>query len=88
MTRYDLVSPRPRKDGKIFWQKIGAAFPSDKGGYSLVFDALPLADAEGRVAVMMWEAKPREERSDRRSDYDQGGTGGAGDSIDQDAIPF
>jgi len=39
--RYDLISPRPRKDGKTHWQKVGAAFPRDKGGFSLVFDALP-----------------------------------------------
>jgi hypothetical protein len=61
MTRYDLLSPRKSKDDKTRWHKIGAAFPRDKGGFSLVFDSLPLPDADGRVSLMMWEAKPRDE---------------------------
>jgi len=61
--RYDLISPRPRKDGKTFWQNVGAAFPRDKGGFSLVFNALPLPDAEGRVSLLMVEPTPREGQS-------------------------
>jgi len=53
--RFDLISPRPNKSGKTYWLKIGAAFPLDKGGFSLIFDALPLPDAEGRVSVLMKE---------------------------------
>ena len=60
MAHYDLVSPRQSKDGKTRWFKVGAAFPRDKGGFQLVFDALPLPDAEGRVTLMMWEAQPRD----------------------------
>jgi hypothetical protein len=55
--RYDLISPRARKDGKTFWVKIGAGFARDKGGFSLQFDALPLPDAEGKVTVLMTEPK-------------------------------
>jgi hypothetical protein len=55
--RYDLISPRARKDGKTFWVKVGAAFPRDKGGFSLQFDALPLPDADGKVTVLMTEPK-------------------------------
>ena len=62
MTRYDLLSPRKGKDDKTRWFKVGAAFPRDKGGFSLTFDALPLPDAEGRVTLMMWEAQERDER--------------------------
>ena len=61
MTRFDLISPRARKDGKTFWVKIGAGFTRDKGGFSLQFDALPLPDAEGKVTVLMTEPKEREE---------------------------
>lgn len=56
--RFNLISPRPRKDGKTHWHNIGSAFPRDKGGYSLVFDSLPLPDAEGRVTVLMTEPLP------------------------------
>ena len=62
MTRFDLVSPRKGKDDKTRWFKVGAAFPRDKGGYQLVFDALPLPDAEGRVTLMMWEAEAKDDQ--------------------------
>lgn len=35
----------PRKDektGKTYWTNIGAAFPRDRGGMSVMLDALPL----------------------------------------------
>ncbi|WP_299949104.1 hypothetical protein [uncultured Ruegeria sp.] len=86
MTRFDLISPRPRKDGKTYWQKVGAAFPRQNGGFSLVLDALPLPDNEGRVSLLMTEPKPR--------DGQQGGQSGGGYSepassgVDDDEIPF
>jgi len=60
--RYDLISPRPGKDGKTHWHKVGAGFPRDKGGFSLLFDALPLPDADGRVSLLMVEPTPKESR--------------------------
>lgn len=74
--RYDLISPRPRKDGKTFWTKVGAAFPRDNGGFSLTFDALPLPDAEGRVTLLMVEPKD--------SDGGQRQGGNRGDSRSRD----
>lgn len=35
----------PRKDektGKTYWTNIGAAFPRERGGMSIMLDALPL----------------------------------------------
>lgn len=90
MTRFDLISPRPRKDGKTHWVKVGAAFPRDKGGYSLVFDALPLPDAEGRVSLLMTEPKPRDDNGGSYGGQQQGGYGSGGrpgNDID-DSIPF
>jgi hypothetical protein len=69
--RFDLISPRARKDGKTFWCRVGAAFPRDKGGYSLVFDALPLPDAEGRVSLLMVE--PTQRDGQRQQSAPQGG---------------
>jgi hypothetical protein len=68
MTRYDLISPREDRNGKTRWQKIGAAFPRDKGGFSLVFDALPLPDKEGQVRLLMTEPLPRDGDSQPRND--------------------
>ena len=64
--RYDLCSPRPRKDSdKPFWHRVGTAFENDKG-ITLLFDSLPLPDDEGRVAVMLFEPKPREDNGQKR----------------------
>lgn len=90
MTRFDLISPRPRKDGKTHWQKVGAAFPRDKGGFSLVFDALPLPDAEGRVSVLMTEPKPRDGQQQPQSGggWAPAPGGNPADTLDSDTIPF
>ena len=86
MTRMDLISPRTRKDGKTYWHKIGAAFPLDNGGYQLVFDSLPLTDAEGRCAVLMKEAKPRDTQEEYREKQTRGPMADQYDG--GDSIPF
>lgn len=82
MTRYDLLSPRKGKDDKTNWHRVGVAFPRDKGGFQLLFDSLPIADNEGRVTLMMWEAKPREDRGGA------GAPAGGGRSDLDDEVPF
>ena len=88
MAHFDLVSPRQGKDGKTRWFKVGAAFPRDKGGFQLVFDALPLPDADGRVSLMMWEAQPRDgQQSARQASYDAQRPSGA-PAFDDIDVPF
>lgn len=55
--RYDIMSPRKGKD-KTFWTRIGTAFEGDKG-IQLIFDALPLPDAEGRCVANLFEPRER-----------------------------
>lgn len=97
MSRMDVCTPRQGKDGKTRWLKIGAAFPSKSGpGWNLIFDALPLPDAEGRCAVSLFEVKPRDDNGGQRqqsSDRDNqssgyGGGGRPSDGLDGDSIPF
>lgn len=94
MTRYNLISPRPRKDNKTHWHTIGSAFTRDKGGFSLVFDSLPLPDAEGRVTVLMTEPLPDNGQQQGRAKPEQGRGYGAGGSANSgrsdmdDEIPF
>jgi len=83
--RFDLISPRPSKSGKVYWLKIGAAFPLDKGGFSLILDALPLPDAEGRVSLLMKEPIDRD-GGNRDPQPDQGGASSS--SVPDDEIPF
>lgn len=80
-TRMNLTSPRKRGD-KTYWVSVGSAFPTKNGdGFQLVFDALPLPDAEGRVMVLM--SPPREDSAPRQQSRDT-----RRDDLDQDAIPF
>ena len=92
-TRYDVITPREKKDGGTYWHKIGAAFSRDQGGFSIVLDSLPIADKEGRVMMLMSEPKPREGGYDQRQQgngggYSQGERGRPSDDLDGDEIPF
>lgn len=55
--RFDICTPRKGKDDRTFWTRIGTAWQNEKG-IQLVFDALPLPDAEGRCVANLFE--PRE----------------------------
>lgn len=61
--RYDIMTPRKGRDDKTFWTRIGTAWQNDKGGIQLVFEALPLPDAEGRCVANLFE--PRENDNPR-----------------------
>ena len=41
MKRMNLCTPRPGKDRKTFWNRIGTGFVRDDGSISITFDALP-----------------------------------------------
>ncbi len=58
-TRFNIATPRPKKDGGTYWVNIGTAWVSDKGT-QLVFDALPLPDKEGRVVANLFEPRERD----------------------------
>lgn len=60
--RYDVCSPRPRKDSdKPYWHRVGTAWEGEKG-INITFDSLPLPDKEGRVSVALFE--PREKSNE------------------------
>lgn len=58
-TRWDVLSPRPKKDGGVFWHRVGTAFQGEKG-INLVFDSLPLPDTEGKVRVSLFEPRQKD----------------------------
>lgn len=64
-TRFDICTPRAGRDGKTYWTRIGTAFQGDKG-IQLIFDALPIADSEGRVVANLFEPKPRDNAPQRQ----------------------
>lgn len=83
------------RDGneKTSWTKIGAAFPTQNGGYSLSLEALPLPTMgdrglETRIVLMI--PKPRDDAapasSERRANRDDPRDYGGG--ADDTDIPF
>ena len=87
-TRYDIMTPRKGRDDKTYWTKIGTAWFNDNGGKQLVFDALPLPDAEGRCVANLFEPKPRDGGGAGATEPQRGRqSGGFNDDLD-DQIPF
>jgi len=85
--RYDICTPRKGRDDKTFWTRIGTAWESDKG-IQLVFDALPIPDAEGRCVANLFEPRNDREKSATRDLADARERAGsfAGDLDDE--VPF
>jgi len=81
-TRFDICTPRKGKDDRTFWTRIGTAWQNEKG-IQLVFDALPLPDAEGRCVANLFEPRARDDAP--RQQQSSGGTNR--DDLDDD-IPF
>lgn len=88
MKPHTVSSPRPRKDGKTFWHRVGVAWPREDGGFKLDLDSLPLPDAEGKVTLLV--SPPREQEAPRNDPARQApAQDGAGRPSDEgDAIPF
>lgn len=85
--RFDVCSPRPRKDSdKPYWHRVGTAFDGEKG-MNIVFDSLPLPDKEGRVSVFLFESKPKPKADDADSDEPRAPKASAREEISDD-IPF
>ena len=57
--RFDICTPRNGSNGKTYWTRIGTAFQGEKG-IQLIFDALPIADSEGRVVANLFEPRPKD----------------------------
>ncbi len=84
--RFDVCSPRPRKDSdKPYWHRVGTAFEGDKG-MSIVFDSLPMPDKEGRTSVFLFEAKEKGEAPQAQAPKRQ--IGGMSDVALDDEVPF
>jgi len=57
--RFDVLSPRQKKDGGTWWHKVGSAFEGEKG-VGITFDSLPLPDKEGRISVRLFEPRQKD----------------------------
>jgi hypothetical protein len=79
--RYDMMTPRKGRDDKTYWTRIGTAFENDRGGFQLVFDALPLPDSEGRCVANLFEPRSRDDQ--HKSNL---GSGPRVDDLDDDIV--
>ena len=46
--RMDVVAPRQGKDGKTYYSRLGIAFATKNGGWSISLEALPLPSLNDR----------------------------------------
>lgn len=77
--RLDALVARKYKDRdgneKTQWTKIGAAFPTQAGGYSITLEALPLPTMGDRgleTRILLMVPKPREDRDQPRTNQSGG----------------
>ena len=90
--RFDICAPRKGKDDKTFWHRIGTAWEGDKG-IQLVFDSLPIPDADGRCVANLFEPREQGDRAksatnDRQTAQERGEQqAGYKDALD-DEIPY
>lgn len=86
--RFDICTPRPKKDGGSYWVKIGTAWQGDKG-IQLVFDALPIPDSEGRCVANLFEPRDNDRARSASNDRQQAQQRSSGFADDMDdSIPF
>jgi hypothetical protein len=83
----DVIAAVKSRDGsKSYWTRIGVAFPSKGGGWSIFLDYIPTSrNDEGRMQFLMVEPKEKE----------GGSRGGRGrqkedtrEDLGDDEIPF
>ena len=84
--RYDICAPRKGRDDKTFWHRIGTAWEGDKG-IQLVFDSLPIPDADGRCAANLFEPREKTGGTDAPTGGQRSSRQAPVDDLD-DAIPF
>jgi len=87
-TRRDICVPRKKSDGGTYWVKIGTAWDND-GKTQLVFDALPIPDAEGRCVANLFEPRDQSDNPRGRSaaadrQQAQSRSSGFADDLDDD----
>lgn len=84
--RFNIATPRKKKDGGTYWVNIGTAWADEKGT-QLVFDALPIPDDEGRCVARLFEPRENGPRA-QSARNDRQGTGGNTYTDDGDSVPF
>jgi hypothetical protein len=87
--RFDVCTPRPKKDGGSWWLKVGTAWQNEKG-VQVILDAYPAPDAEGRIVLNLFEPRDDKQRSAQNDRQQARGNGGPQNKYtdDSDGVPF
>lgn len=86
---WEISSPRPGKEGKTHWVRVGTMFESKDGsGFNIVFDALPLPDKEGGVRLIARPPRPREDSREAYRDKRDTSQGNRLSDDLNDSVPF
>lgn len=85
--REDIMAPRKKKDGGTYWVKIGTCWVND-GKRQLVFDALPIPDAEGRCVANLFEPRENDNPRGKSAAGDRQQARQRAQDDDGDSIPF
>ncbi|HEY3783557.1 MAG TPA: hypothetical protein VGL56_20940 [Fimbriimonadaceae bacterium] len=62
MKQYLAAFTIHEENGQNYWTRIGAAFPTKNGGFSIVLNALP-ASQEGQFRIVLQVPKAPEEQA-------------------------
>jgi hypothetical protein len=81
--KFNACSPRPKKDGGVWWHRVGSAYENEKGQISVYLNSTPVGDPEKENQICFTLFEDTEERGEvRRSSPRQSG------GKDDDEIPF
>ena len=60
--RFDCCTPRPKKDGTVWWHKVGSAWQNDKGNITVYLDSVPVPDGrnDNKVIIHLFEQEERQ----------------------------
>lgn len=89
--RLDALAVREGKDGKNYFNKIGAAFETKNGGWSVVLDCIP-APVDGQFKILLMEPRERSAQAaparDEYPNYGRGESRAPQQADLDDEVPF
>ena len=89
--RLDAFAVREGKDGKNYFDKIGAAFEMKNGGWSVLVNLIP-APVDGQFKILLMEPRERSAQSaparDEYPNYGRGGSRAPQQPGLEDEVPF
>lgn len=86
--RFNVCTPRPKKDGGTHWHSVGTAWQDEKG-VTVYLDSSPYPDSEGRVVLKLFEPRDNDRARSASNDRQQAQSrAGSFAEDDGDSIPF